>query len=70
MTQLPPPPAGGLSQRALLIIIALLLGLLTGLATGVLAVLLHATIFGAVTCAGGAFIAVTMLLFRICELLR
>jgi hypothetical protein len=46
MTQVPPPPAGGLSQGALLIVIALLTGLLTCLAAGVLAVLHHATILG------------------------
>ncbi|MFE8959142.1 hypothetical protein [Streptomyces iakyrus] len=38
-----------MSQRALLIVIALLTGLLTGLAAGVLAVLLQATILGAAT---------------------
>ncbi|MFJ8051210.1 hypothetical protein [Streptomyces luteogriseus] len=70
MTQSPPPPAGGLSQRALLIIIALLIGLLTGLAAGVLAVLLRATILDAAKWAGGTFIAITMLLFKIRELLR
>ncbi|MER5832132.1 hypothetical protein ABT116_15125 [Streptomyces sp. NPDC002130] len=70
MTQAPPPPAGGLSQGALLIIIALLIGLFTGLAAGVLAVLLHATILDAAKWAGGTFIAITMLLFKIRELLR
>ncbi|MEV5106128.1 hypothetical protein ACFQ7G_16990 [Streptomyces massasporeus] len=70
MTQVPPPQAGGLSQRALLIVIALLIGLLTGLAAGVLAVLLHATILDAAKWAGGTFIAITMLLFKIRELLR
>ncbi|MEV0240813.1 DUF3767 domain-containing protein [Streptomyces sp. NPDC050674] len=59
-----------MSQRALLIVIALLIGLLTGLGAGVLAVVLHATILSAATWAGGTFVAVTMLLFKICELLR
>ncbi|MFD9985523.1 hypothetical protein ACFWZJ_34625 [Streptomyces massasporeus] len=48
----------------------MLIGLLTGLAAGVLAVLLHASILDAAKWAGGTFIAITMLLFKIRELLR
>ncbi|MER6276514.1 hypothetical protein ABT202_09400 [Streptomyces sp900105245] len=70
MSQPPSFPTSGLWQRALLIVIALLVGLLAGLVAGVLAVLLHATPLDAAKWAGGTFIAVTMLLLKIRELLR
>jgi uncharacterized protein involved in exopolysaccharide biosynthesis len=70
VTQPPPLPGDGSWQRALLIVIALLVGLLTGLAAGVLAALLHAPILDAAKWAGATFIAVTMLLLKIRELMR
>ncbi|MFF7356879.1 MULTISPECIES: hypothetical protein [Streptomyces] len=66
----PPLPPSELPQRVLLVLISVLVGLLTGLAAGVLAVLLHASILDAAQWAGCTFIAVTMLLLKIRELLR
>ena len=66
----PAHPSGELPPRVLVIVIAVLIGLLTGLAAGVVAALLHAAILVATQWAGRTFIAVTLLVLKIHELLR
>ena len=70
MSQPPPPPSNGLANRVLLVVIAVLLGVLTGFIAGVIAMALDAPIFDATKWAGATFIAVTMLLLKIRELLQ
>lgn len=70
MTPHPPHPSGELPNRVLVVIIAVLAGLLTGFAAGVVAAVLNAAILVAAQCAGCTFIAVTLLVLKIREILR
>ncbi|MBQ0854827.1 hypothetical protein J8N05_42455 [Streptomyces sp. BH-SS-21] len=66
----PPPSSAPPPHRILLVLIALLTGLTVAFAAALVAGVMHTEPLDVVKCAGGTFIAVTLLVLEILRALR